>query len=122
MSYLGLSPAALIDGATAIRAGIGGVQVHGDDPGNGGVANKSSAAMVVPLWTTPSGTGNFDLETAAAFTGGTPNGPCKFASLWSDTTGSGIWKGNVQLTGDLTFDSSGNITINSIPIQGSSSS
>ncbi|OIN79353.1 hypothetical protein [Mycobacterium malmoense] len=117
----GLSPSALIDGANGIRANIGGVQAHTADPGTGGVANKSSAAMKVPAWTTPDANGNFDLASPILFDGGTPSGPVPWVSLWSDASGLGVWKGNMQLTGDLTFDSNGNITVESLPITMASS-
>lgn len=112
----GLSPSALVDAANGVRAALGGVQMHTADPGTGGVANKSSAAMVVPTWTTPDANGKFDLAAPVAVTGGTANGPATWASLWSNTTGTGTWKGNIQLTGDLTFDSNGDYNLESLPI------
>jgi hypothetical protein len=117
----GFSDAAMTVGANAIRAALGGAQLHTDDPGVGGAANKSSAPMVVPSWTVVSGPGNFNLAAPMAFTGATPNGPIKWVSLWSNTSGSGVWYGNFQLTGDLTADSDGDYSVTSLPLTGSSS-
>lgn len=121
MAGTGFSSAALIVGANAIRTAIKGAQVHTDDPGVGGAANKSSAPMVMPSWAVVDGSGGWDLAAPIPFTGGTANGPAKYVSLWSDTSGSGIWYGNVRLTGDLTFDSNGAITLETLPITGTSS-
>lgn len=116
-----LSDAALNVGANAIRSALGGLQLHTGNPGAGGAANKSSAPMVAPAWTVVSGSGDFDLAAPAPFTGGTPNGPVTYVSVWSNTSGSGVWYGNFALSGDLTFDSSGNYTLDSLPMDGSSS-
>jgi hypothetical protein len=89
MAVTGLSPAALIVGANAMRTAIKGAQMHTGDPGVGGAANKSSAAMAVPAWAV--------------------------------VDAAGIWYGNVQLTGDLTFDSNGAYTVETLPIAGTSS-
>lgn len=105
---------------SAARAAIKGFQLHVDNPGTGGAANKSSASMVVPVWTTVSSAGAFDLATPAQFSGGTPSGPVTYVSCWSDATGSGIWYGNFALTGDLTFDSNGQIALETFPITGAS--
>lgn len=117
----GLSDAAMVIGATAIRGALGGAQLHIDDPGTGGVAHKSSASMVAPTWTNPTGSGNFDLAAPIAFSGGTPNGPVKYVSLWSNTSGTGVWYGNFLLTGDLVFDANGEYTVESLTITGSAS-
>jgi hypothetical protein len=121
MAVTGLSPAALIVGANAMRTAIKGAQMHTGDPGVGGAANKSSAAMAVPAWAVVDAAGGWDLAAPIAFTGGSANGPAQFVSLWSDASGSGIWYGNVQLTGDLTFDSNGAYTVETLPIAGTSS-
>lgn len=116
-----LSDAAMVVGATAIRTALGGLQAHTGDPGTGGAANKSSAAMMVPTWTTPAADGDFDLAADVVFTGGTPNGPITHISGWSNTSGSGVWYGNFPLSGDLTFDATGSYTLTSLSINGSSS-
>lgn len=118
---MGLSNSAMVDGANGIRSNLGGLQVHTANPGTGGAASKSSAPMVVPSWTTPTADGDFDLAAPVLVTGGTPNGPATWISLWSNTSGSGVWKGNFPLTGDLTFDSNGVLTIESIAFNGSAS-
>ncbi|WP_155770280.1 hypothetical protein [Mycobacterium asiaticum] len=116
---MGLSNSAMVDGANGIRAGLGGAQLHTANPGTGGAASKSSASMVVPSWTVPTADGDFDLAAPMVFEGGAPNGTVTWLSLWSNATGSGVWKGNFELTGDLTFDSNGVITIESFALNGS---
>jgi len=111
-----LSDAAMLVGANAVRAVLGGAQMHIGDPGTGGAANKSSAPMLVPVWGTPAADGDFDLDADLVFEGGTPNGPATHVSLWSNTSGSGIWYGNFPLSGDNTFDSAGNYTVDSIDL------
>lgn len=117
---MALSDAAMLVGANAIRTALGGAQLHTGNPGTGGAANKSSAAMVVPVWTTPTADGDFGLDADMVFAGGTANGNCTYVSLWSNTTGSGIWYGNFALSGDLTFDATGGYTITELSINGSS--
>lgn len=117
----GFSPALLVVSSTAIRTALGGIQAHTADPGTGGAANKSSAGMVVPVWTTPDANGNFDLASPAALSGGTPGGPVTWLSFSSDATGTGTWYGNYQLSGDLVFDSNGQYNIESIPVTASTS-
>lgn len=109
----------MVDGANGIRANLGGAQLHTANPGTGGAASKSSAAMEVPSWTVPTDDGDFELAAPMVFEGGTPNGACTWISLWSNATGSGVWKGNFQLTGDNTFDSNGVITIETLTLNGS---
>jgi hypothetical protein len=121
MATTGFSPALLVIGANAMRSAIKGVQAHIDDPGVGGAANKSSAPMVVPAWGLVDANGGWDLGAPLAISGGQPNGPIPFVSLWSDTSGSGTWYGNVALGGDVTFDSNGAYTVESLLTGGSSS-
>lgn len=118
---MSLSNAAMSVGGNAIRSAIGGLQLHTGNPGTGGAANKSSAGMQAPSWTTVVGSGNFGLAAPVAFDGGTPNGACTYVSAWSNTSGSGTWYGNFVLTGDLTFDSNGDYTLETLDLNGSSS-
>jgi hypothetical protein len=114
------SDAAMTVGANAIRAAVGGFQLHTGNPGAGGAASKSSAPMQAPSWTVVTGDGDFGLAAPVAFTGCAPNGPITWLSAWSNTSGSGIWYGNFALSGDVTADSSGNYTVQTFPINGSS--
>lgn len=115
------SPALLIVGANPMRSAIAGIKIHTGNPGAGGVANASSAAMQTPVWSTVDSSGDFGLASPVAFTGGTPNGAATYISLWSGTGGSPTWYGNFQLSGDLTFDSSGNYTLETFSVSGTSS-
>lgn len=116
-----LSNAAMVVGANALRAAIGGFQLHTGNPGDGGAASKSSAPMVAPSWTVVTGDGDFGLAAPVAFAGATPNGPITWVSAWSNTSGSGIWYGNFPLSGDLTADSTGAFTLQTFPLNGSAS-
>lgn len=118
---MSFSNSAMLVGGNAIRAALGGMQLHADNPGVGGAANNSSAGMQVPTWSTVTGSGNFGLAAPVAFTGGTANGPCTYVSLWSNATGSGTWYGNFALSGDLTFDSNGDYTVETLDLTGYSS-
>ncbi len=76
--------------------------------------------MIAPAWTTVTGDGDFSLASPMVFSGATPNGPITYLSLWSNTTGSGTWYGNVQLSGDLTADANGDYTVQTLTVNGSS--
>src|SRR6516165_7921 len=114
------SNAAMVVGANAIRSYIGWMQLHTGDPGSGGAANKSSAPIQSVSWTVVTGDGDFGLAADVVFSGCTPSGPITYYSLWSARSG-GVWCGNVQLSGDLTADSSGNYTVEALSVNGSSS-
>lgn len=115
------SNAAMVVGANALRTALGGMQLHTGNPGDGGAANKSNAAMKVPVWTVVTGDGDFGLAAPVPFTGATANGTIAWVSLWSNTSGSGVWYGNFQLSGDLTADASGAYTVEALVLNGSSS-
>lgn len=104
-----------------MRSAIQGIQLHVADPGVGGAANKSSAPMVVPVFTVVDANGGWDLASTMVFSGGTPNGTVRYGSAWTATDGTGSWCGNFALTGDLTFDSNGGYTLESLPVTGTSS-
>lgn len=114
------SDAAMAVGANAIRTACAGMQLHTGNPGVGGAANKSAAPMQVPSWTVVTADGDFGLASALTFSGATPNGAITYVSLWSNTSGSGIWYGNFPLSGDLTADSAGGYTVEELTINGSS--
>jgi len=115
------SNAAMVVGANALRSALTGMQLHTGNPGAGGAANKSSAAMKTPVWTVVTGDGDFDLAAPVAFTGAAAGGPITWVSLWSNISGSGIWYGNFPLSGDLSADSSGNFSVQSLPVNGTAS-
>jgi hypothetical protein len=112
--------ALLAIGNNAVRSAVRGFQLHSDDPGVGGAANRTTAGMMVPVWTVVDDNGAFGLQSPVPFTGGPANGAVKYLSTWSDTSGIGTWYGNFPLTGDLTFDANGAYTLESFPIQGTS--
>lgn len=114
----GFSDAYLAILGGAGRAAIKGLQLHTDNPGVGGAASKSNAAMQTPVWTVVDAAGGFDLAAPVQFSGGTANGPVPYLSAWTAADGTGTWLGNFPLTGDLTFDSNGQLTLEAFPITG----
>lgn len=116
------SNALMTVGANAIRSAIKGFQLHTDNPGSGGAANKSSAPPLAPSFSTVSNDGDFSLANELTFTGAEPNGPIKYLSAWSSTNiASAIWYGNFKLTGDLTADANGHYRLEGFQADGSSS-
>lgn len=116
---MALSAAAIIVGGNAIRAALVGMQLHTDNPGVGGSANKSSASPVTPVWGTLDSSGNFGLAAPVAFSGCADNGPITYVSLWSSLTlSSATWYGNFALSGDLTADSNGDYTVEALNLEG----
>lgn len=111
------SPALMIIGANAIRAAAVKAKIHTANPGTGGTANPTTAATVAFTWGTAANDGDFDIAAAINFTGGAAGGPAQWVSIW-DTTAA-IWYGNFQLTGDQTFNSSGQYSVTSLAQNGS---
>ena len=80
-------------------------------------SNQATSARVAAGWGAPAA-GDLTV-TNKAFTGGAANGPCTHLCFWSAPTG-GTFYGSVALTGDTTFNSSGEYTITSLTVNGSS--
>ena len=84
--------------------------LHTADPGATG-ANESTAARVAATWSVDA---DGDLtDTAIAFTGGAPSGPVTHVGYWSAATG-GTFRGSRAVTGDATFNASGEYTVTSV--------
>lgn len=116
------SAAAIVVASNAIRTAIKGIQLHGGNPGEGGVANKRASTAKQPNWSTVAADGSFNLASPLQFTGAGANAAVTWLSLWSSTNiGGATWYGNVELTGDKTADSGGNYTLQSLTVNGSSS-
>lgn len=117
----GLSPAAMIVGAGAIRSALAYAALHKGDPGNGGSANIIAGPLQKPLWSTPTDDGDWELASPIKFTGMTPNTTVTHMSLWSiNSTSTGIWYGNFPLSGDNQTDSNGEYTVDSMQFDGAS--
>lgn len=107
----GPSAAALNIAANAIAAAIDNSRIHTGDPGAAGTSNVATSGVETIAFGSAS---NGDIVTGADvdFTGGAAGGPAAWVSLWDGVPGSGgvhMW--NLQLTGDQTFNSAGEYTI-----------
>lgn len=88
------------------------VSLHTADPGGTG-ANETTAARQTPAWTNTNGV--LTLSATEAFTGGAASGAVQWVGLWD--TGGTHFLGGFQITsGDLTFNASGQYTLNNITI------
>ena len=112
---MALNDAALTVAGSALSSAITHLAIHTADPGSTGL-NPSSAARQPVTWTNTNG----DLTASnIAFTGGAASGPATYVGYWSASTG-GTFYGSDALTGDQTFNASGEYTITSAAINGAS--
>jgi hypothetical protein len=95
-------------------------QLHSAAAGVNGTANVTTAARVAPVWAAPTGAGSFGLASVINFTGGAANGAVYSVTLWSASSG-GTFYGEFVLTGDVSFDASGNYTITALNETGAAS-
>lgn len=110
--------AGLNAGTNGITAAFPWVSLHTADPSTTG-ANEAAVARKNPSWPAASGTGD-SMVTNLTFTGGVINGACTFVGLWSTSSG-GTFGGGFALSGNQTFDSSGNYTIDSLTVNATAS-
>ena len=111
----GLNAAALHIGGAAIATAIAYVQIHTTTPNSSGSNEATSARQAVTLSDTSV---VITASGAVNFTGGASSGPATFLGYWSAVT-AGTFYGYEALTGDQTFNSAGNYTLDSITITGS---
>lgn len=114
---MALNDTALNIGANAMRTAITHLSLATANPEPTGT-NQATSARVAAVWGTVA-TGDFSLSTPAAFTGGAANGPVTHVCYWSAATG-GVFYGSQALTGDTTFNSAGEYTVNTLTVNGSS--
>lgn len=79
--------------------------------------SESTAARVAANWS--AATGGDIASSNRVFTGGAANGPVVRVGYWSAATG-GTYGGGSLLTGDTSFNSAGEYTVNSVTENGSS--
>lgn len=99
--------------ASAVSGAAPYVSLHSALPDANG-SSETSAPRKAATWTAGSA-GVRQLSAALAFTGGAANGAATHAGLWSAATG-GTFYGSVPLTGDTSFNSAGEYTINALSI------
>src|SRR5574337_1483244 len=117
---MGLSNAAMIDGANAIRAKYGWAQLHKAAVGDG-TANLCASSRLAITWAVARGDGDFDISAPVLFTGGVPDEPVYSVTIWSAGSG-GTCGGEWPITGDPAFNSLGEYSLDSIFQNGSSNS
>ena len=113
-----LTDATLNSLGTHLSGLITHLAIHTADPGSTGTS--PSAAARQPVTFTVDADGDLTITGAVNFTGGTANGPATYVAGWSAITG-GTFRGAWALTGDQTFNSSGNYTVSALTINGTSS-
>lgn len=114
----GLNDTALNLMANALAAAATHASLHSADPGTTGTSETTAGRQ--PIAWDAAANGDLSLTGTEAFTGGTASGACTYVGLWSASTG-GTFYGGFPLTGDQTFNASGEYTLNDITISGSSS-
>jgi len=112
--------AAMVDAANALIAAATYAQLQSAEAGTSGTDNVTTAARLPVTWGTPTGSGDFDIASSLAFTGGASNGAVYSVTLWTASTG-GTFLGEFVLSGDTAFNSAGDYTVTSIAQTGSSS-
>lgn len=119
----GLNDAALTIASNALREVLLFAQLHIEPAGIYGTAAVSTAPREAAVWSSITGPGNFHLASALNFTGGEPDRPIYSVSLWdSPDYGAGTFYGEFPITeGERTFSSSGEFTVATLQIDGSSS-
>lgn len=99
--------------ASGVTAVAGYLSLHTGDPGTTGTNAATSARQAI-AWGSPSN-GVVSITTAENFTGGAASGPCTHFGIWSAVSG-GTFYGGGPLTGDQTFNASGEYTVDSITL------
>lgn len=113
---MALNTAALNIMATALGTSATYISLHSALP-NGSGSNETTAARKAASWSTASG-GALSLSASLAFTGGASSGAVTYAGLWSAST-SGTFYGAFAITGDATFNSAGEYTLDDLTVTGS---
>lgn len=86
--------------------------LHSGAPGSTG-ANETSAGRVALTWTVDA---DGDLtDTGLAFTGGAASGAVGYIGFWTAASG-GTFRGHLPLTGDATFNASGEYTVTTVTV------
>jgi len=94
-------------------------QLHFDVAGSGN-DNIAVPGRQPVDWNTPASDGDFGLIAAVTFTSGVPGDPVYSVTLWDDET-AGVFYGEFPLTGDSTFDNTGQYQVTAIDFSGTAS-
>lgn len=114
---MALNTAALNVQGNALAAVVTHIQLHSAAPNSSGSSECASARQAV-TWTTVT-TGVMNMSGGARnFTGGASNGAVHSVGLWGALTG-GTFYGSYPVTGDASFNSAGEYTVDSLSNTGS---
>lgn len=114
---MALSTAGLNAEVGALASAIGYMSLHSAAP-NGSGSNETTAARVAVTWGSPSGGAIAMSGGARNFTGGASNGAVHSVGYWSASSG-GTFYGSFPVTGDASFNSAGEYTVDSASITAS---
>lgn len=121
---MALTDAVLNSLGTSLSGLITHLELHTGDPGAAGTSNQTTAARQAVSWSVDAD-GDLTNTATVSFTGGAASGACTYVSLWggagANTKGTGTFRGSYALSGDTTFNSSGQYDITSITINGTTS-
>lgn len=104
-------------GADAMAANATHLSLASADPGSTG-ANQTTAGRLAAGWGAATNGGDISISGPKAFTGGASNGAVTHVCLWTAATG-GSFRGAFPVTGDASFNSAGEYTLDSFTIAGS---
>lgn len=112
-----LNSTAMLAGAGTIKGLLAYAQLHSAAAGGSYTSNVTSAARQAVTWTTSTGLGSFGLLSQVSFTGGGATNPVYSVTLWSAIT-AGTCYGEFLLSGDATFNSSGEYALTALDFTG----
>lgn len=115
---MAFSDGALNTGGAAMAAAFPYISLHTSGAVTSS-ANESTAARKLANWVVDAD-GDLTLTAPLDFTGGAAGGPVVRAGYWSASSG-GTYGGGVLLTGDTTFNASGEYTVTQITETGTAS-
>jgi len=116
----GLSDAAMVVGANAMKAVMTYAQLHSAAAGPSGTANLCASTRRAITWSAATGNGDFGLGAQLNFTGGAASAPVFSVTIWSAST-SGTLYGEFILSGETAFNAAGEYSVTSLNLDGSAS-
>lgn len=108
----------MVIGANAMKAFMTHAQLHWAAAGESGISNVTIAARQAIPWSVVADDGDFGLASALVFTGGAPGSVVYSMTIWSASAG-GTFCGEFILSGDQSFNASGQYRVDAIVLDGS---
>lgn len=107
-----LNDTALNAMGAVLDSSITALSLHSATPNATG-SNETTAGRQTPSFSVANG--DVTMDAAEAFTGGAANGAVAAVGLWAGA----VWWGYFPITGDASFNSSGEYTLDTLVIAGS---